>query len=102
MTELPDDVVERARKIVVSEMCTGDGIAPCCDTCPCNRVAMAIINVAVEWEREQCARVAEKVQDSFRSEEYAIPQPLGSVQERFACGKVIAAIRARSRKYQTT
>ena len=45
-------------------------------------------------QREADARVAEEVGRGFLSTEYATPQPIGSIQERFACGQVAAAIRA--------
>lgn len=44
-------------------------------------------------ERERCAKVAERVGQDFLSPEYAFPQPIGSIQERFACAQVAAAIR---------
>jgi len=43
---------------------------------------------------EEAAQIAEKVRDDFLSEEYVVPQPIGSLQERFACDEVAAAIRA--------
>lgn len=44
------------------------------------------------WDR--CLDIAIEVRDGFLSEEYAFPQPIGSIQERFACNQVIEAIRA--------
>ena len=93
--EIPDDVVERARKIVVSEMCTGDGIAPCCDTCPCNRVAMAVIRVAVEWEREQCARVADEISEAVVYNDAERPMVTYADAYWRAAEDVAAAIRSR-------
>ena len=48
---------------------------------------------AVEAERERCAQVCEARAREFLSEEYAYPQPIGSITERFACNQCAAAIR---------
>ena len=42
----------------------------------------------------EAAGIAEKERDGFLSPEYAFTQPIGSIQERFACNQVAAAIRA--------
>ncbi len=52
-------------------------------------------------ERETIERIAaaiEQVKRDFLSEEYAYPQPVGSIQERFACDQCLYAIRATSSK----
>ena len=54
------------------------------------------IKDAVEEEREACAKVAEDEARIFLSPSYATGQPLSSINERFACKQVAAAIRARS------
>ncbi len=43
---------------------------------------------------EEAAKVAETCRDEFLSPQYATPQPIGSVAERFACSKVAEAIRS--------
>lgn len=43
---------------------------------------------------ERAAQVAETCRDEFLSPQYATPQPIGSVAERFACSKVAEAIRS--------
>lgn len=50
---------------------------------------------ALAQEREACAKVAEAQAEIFSSEEYAVGQPISSFGERFACGQIAAAIRAR-------
>lgn len=51
--------------------------------------ARAIIPLVLEFS----ARVAEQQAADFMSPEYAYPQPLGSIQERFACAEVAREIR---------
>jgi hypothetical protein len=46
-----------------------------------------------EATKERAAKICEEQAKEFLSPEYAIPQPLGSLQERFACGECAAAIR---------
>lgn len=43
---------------------------------------------------ERCAEEVERVAQDFLSPEYACPQPIGSVQERFACNTAASAIRS--------
>ena len=52
--------------------------------------ARAALAVAIE----AAAKAVKQVSDGFLSEEYATPQPVGSIQERFACSQAIDAIRA--------
>ncbi len=40
----------------------------------------------------RCLEIAREVRDGFLSEEYAVGQPLASLNERFACDQIIAAI----------
>jgi hypothetical protein len=54
------------------------------------------IDAAIAGERDACAKVAEAMQKDFLSSRYATGQPLSSFGERFACGQIAAAIRARS------
>ncbi len=42
---------------------------------------------------EEAAKACEDLQQIFLSEEYAVGQPLSSIQERFACGQCAEAIR---------
>ena len=51
-------------------------------------------NRTKQLEAARCIAIAEQVRDGFLSEEYAVGQPLSSIQERFACNQVIEAIRA--------
>lgn len=48
---------------------------------------------AVMAERERAVEVCEAQKASFASDEYATPQPLGGLMERFACDRCIEAIR---------
>jgi hypothetical protein len=48
---------------------------------------------AIERERERCALVCEQQAKEFLSEQYATPQPIGSIIERFACTVCATAIR---------
>jgi hypothetical protein len=41
---------------------------------------------------ERCVEIAREVRDGFLSEQYATGQPLSSLNERFACDQVAAAI----------
>jgi len=77
-TEIPDDVVERAYAAYDAAGTEHRSV---------NAAIRAALRVAVEWEREQCARVAER----------PISTPLGVYAARPA---VAAAIR--SRKDRTT
>lgn len=43
---------------------------------------------------ERAAKCAEQVANDFLSPQYATPQPIGSIQERFACKTVANAIRS--------
>jgi hypothetical protein len=43
---------------------------------------------------ERAAKACEAVRDGFLLPEYATPQPIGSITERFACDQCAAAIRA--------
>ncbi len=49
---------------------------------------------SAEAVREAAAKVCEQQARDFLSPEYAVPQPVGSIQERFACAECAAAIRA--------
>jgi len=46
-----------------------------------------------EAVREACAKVCEDQARDFLSSQYATPQPIGSIQERFACRECASAIR---------
>jgi hypothetical protein len=55
-----------------------------------------VIEDAVRAEREACVKIAEDQQQAFLSPDYAVGQPMSSHAERFACGCVADAIRARN------
>lgn len=58
--------------------------------------ALPYIEKAVrEDEREKCAATCNEQERVFRSPEYAGPNPIYSLKERFACAQIAAAIRAR-------
>ena len=61
-----------------------------------NVALLAAFKAAVEAEREACAKVAEQLMRDFGDLEYSTDQPMGSFNERFACGQVAKAIRERS------
>lgn len=50
---------------------------------------------------EEAAKVAERCAQDFLSPQYATPQPVGSIQERFACSTVADNIRSLSKKSET-
>lgn len=50
---------------------------------------------AVAAEREACAQIAHDAMIDFLSPEYATSQPISSFGERFACNRIMKAIRAR-------
>lgn len=58
-----------------------------------SHIASAIRNASND-ALEEAAKVAETCRDEFLSPQYATPQPIGSVAERFACSKVAEAIRS--------
>jgi len=62
------------------------------------RDVLSLITAAIHDEREQCALVAEKEQETFLSFQYAMDQPLSSIGERLACRTVAREIRLRSEK----
>ena len=53
------------------------------------RNARAVIPIVAE----ACAVLLEEQKRDFLSNEYAAPQPIGSLMERFACDQCIGAIR---------
>lgn len=59
----------------------------------CDKLNLAIRETA-KYLLEEAAMACEQQAQDFLSPEYATPQPIGSVQERFACGQCAAAIRA--------
>ncbi len=56
---------------------------------------LAIVQDLIAVEREACARICEKKAKDYLSHQYAMPQPAGSINERFACKQIAEAIRAR-------
>lgn len=54
----------------------------------------ALADAAVALIVERCAEVCEEQGREFLSPQYATPQPVGSIRERFACDVSAAAIRA--------
>jgi hypothetical protein len=50
------------------------------------------LGAALRVALEAAAKAVKQVSDGFLSEEYATPQPVGSIQERFACEQAIDAI----------
>ena len=48
---------------------------------------------ALREERERAISACESQKEIFASNEYATPQPLGGLMERFACDRCISAIR---------
>ena len=48
---------------------------------------------AIMAERERAIAACERQKASFASDEYATPQPLGGLMQRFACDQCIEAIR---------
>ena len=47
---------------------------------------------------ERAAEICEQQRGAFLSPEYASPQPIGSLTERFACSQCVDAIRAEAAK----
>ena len=54
---------------------------------------VALIARAILAERARAIAACERQKASFASDEYATPQPLGGLMERFACDQCIEAIR---------
>jgi hypothetical protein len=59
-----------------------------------SQVELNQIDAAKEAMREACLQACRDQAAAFLSSEYATPQPMGSIQERFACNKCIEAIEA--------
>lgn len=70
-----------------------DALGVLLDTALKTRIATAI-REAEQSAFERAAKVAEECALEFLSPQYATPQPIGSISERFACSKVADAIRA--------
>ena len=47
---------------------------------------------------DRAAEIADEQRQAFFDPQYAIPQPIGSISERFACDQIINAIRAEREK----
>lgn len=62
------------------------------------RAIMAAEKRGEEREREAIIQVCEAEKVAFLSPEYANPQPVGSICERFAIDECIAAIRKREER----
>ncbi len=63
----------------------------------CVRVAADALASVAQARRdalEDAIAACEKEQRGFLSAEYATPQPIGSISERFGCGACIAAVRS--------
>lgn len=96
------EAVARAINKLHPPTCDGPGGCSCAYECErwdsgwVNHLedADAALAVALPIIREHYAGVAEKKAEAFLSPEYATGQPLSSLQERFACKQVAAAIRA--------
>ena len=56
-----------------------------------NAVQRMII-AALARGAEQAIGIVRNTRDGFLSDQYATPQPLGSIQERFACDQCVDAI----------
>lgn len=62
--------------------------------CGANPELMAGARIVIRIALEDAIKVCEQQSHDFASDEYATPQPLASLCERFACAQCIDAIRA--------
>jgi hypothetical protein len=82
--EIPQDIWDAANALpIVSENFDDGDLAI---------IARALLAERM-GERSRAIAACEKQKASFASDEYATPQPLGGLMERFACDMCIDAIR---------
>ena len=63
-------------------------------TTACSLAEFEAFRAGAEGMRESAAMACEDQIAKFLDPQYAFPQPIGSIQERFACGECASAIRA--------
>jgi len=63
----------------------------------CVEMCAVLRKMAIEKEREECAKVCEEQMKAYMSSQYTT-DPLGGFRERFAAERCAAAIRARGEK----